>query len=163
DYPAFIAVGHNLTVPGKLKIPYFAVDSSCIVPMGSFSKHEYAAYTIRPKIHKVLSQHLHPLPPLRIKRKFDAVLPAGLHTQVTESNIADLIADCEIDHSIAPSVDIRGGRAAARKRLQHFLRDNLRRYAKYNREPSERATSGLSPYLHFGHISALEVALAAKE
>ena len=61
DYPAFIAVQHNRSVPAKIEIPYYAVDSSCIVPMAHFEKQEYAAYTIRPKIHKVLARYLTPV------------------------------------------------------------------------------------------------------
>jgi deoxyribodipyrimidine photo-lyase len=47
--------------------------------------------------------------------------------------------------------------------LRHFLEHNLRRYAKSKNEPSANATSNLSPYLHFGHISSLEVALAVRD
>ena len=50
DYPTFIAAAHNARVPEKIDVAYFAVDSSCIVPMNRFTKREYAAYTIRPKI-----------------------------------------------------------------------------------------------------------------
>src|SRR5262249_34663595 len=64
---------------------------------------------------------------------------------------------------VSPSTDLRGGRKEAEKRLKTFLEKHLRRYAKYKNEPSEHATSDLSPYLHFGHISSLEVALAVKE
>jgi len=48
-------------------------------------------------------------------------------------------------------------------RLDAFLRDHLADYAQHRNEPSRHATSGLSPYLHFGHISALEVALAVQK
>ena len=57
----------------------------------------------------------------------------------------------------------RGGRQAAEKRLQYFLRNNLKRYAKARNQPSEHATSEMSPYLHFGQISSLEVALAVRD
>ena len=36
DYPVFVANDHNRSVPAKLTIPYYAVDSSCIVPMSAF-------------------------------------------------------------------------------------------------------------------------------
>lgn len=162
DYPVFVAHEHNLSVPAKLRIPYYVADSSCIVPMGHFIKQEYAAYTIRPKIKKVLEECLKPveLPP--VKRRFTGALPA-LHTTVAKSNIAELVAACEIDHSIPPSTERRGGREEAERRLRYFLENNLRRYAKLNREPSAHATSELSPYLHFGHISSLEVALAVRQ
>jgi deoxyribodipyrimidine photo-lyase len=57
-------------------------------------------------------------------------------------------------------VEYAGGSRGAHRRLQAFLEYRLRRYAKDSREPSKHATSGLSPYLHFGHISSLEGALA---
>jgi deoxyribodipyrimidine photo-lyase len=73
-----------------------------------------------------------------------------------------LTASCEIDHSVPPSTDFRGGRKAAEARLQEFIRVRLRRYAREKNEPTRHATSDLSPYLHFGMISSLEVALAAR-
>jgi deoxyribodipyrimidine photo-lyase len=167
DFPAFIVRDHNASVPPKLEIPYLAVDAGCIVPMASFEKQEWAAYTIRPKIQRVLEQHLHPVPAVRVKQAFDdpesRAMAARWHTEVTESAIPALVADCEIDHSVPPSTDIRGGAPTAHKVLHHFLEKNLRRYARERNEPSAHATSGLSPYLHFGHISALEIALAARE
>src|ERR1700761_8751119 len=51
DYPVFITARHNASVPGKIGIPYIAVDSSCVVPMSLHEKRNYAAYAIRPKIH----------------------------------------------------------------------------------------------------------------
>jgi deoxyribodipyrimidine photo-lyase len=160
DYPSFIAVQHNRSVPARLEIPYYAVDSSCIVPMSHFEKQEYAAYTIRPKINKVLARYLTAVPPIRIKKKWNAPI-SPLHCEATD--IPKLVADCEIDHSVGPSAEFRGGRKEAERRLKHFLENNLRRYAKTSNQPAEKSTSGLSPYLHFGHISSLEVALAVKE
>jgi deoxyribodipyrimidine photo-lyase len=162
DYPAFIARTNNARVPARLDIPYYAVDSSCVVPMAKFEKREYAAYTIRPKIRKLLDLFLHPAPPVRLRRKFHLKLPVP-HTTVTATNIPELVASCEIDHTIQPSPDIRGGSVEAERRLKHFLRKNLRRYANLRNEPAEHATSGLSPYLHFGHISSLQIALAVQK
>src|SRR5450432_1577156 len=110
DYPAFIARQHNVRVPSKLSIPYYAVDSSCIVPMSRMEKREYAAYTIRPKIRKVLPRYLTPVPAVRLRRKFTLPLP-DFHTAVTSSNIAALVAACEIDHNVRPAPAFRGGSA----------------------------------------------------
>ncbi len=159
DFPTFVARQHNASVPAKIQAPYYAVDSSCIVPMVHFSKQEWAARTIRPKIQKVLEEHLRPVEPIRMKKKWTRKVP-GFHTEV--ENVEKLVASCEIDHSVAPSTEFRGGRKEAEQRLKKFLETNLRRYARYKNEPSEHATSDLSPYLHFGHISPLEVALAVK-
>jgi len=83
-----------------------------------------------------------------VRRKFDALIPVA-HTEVISSNIAELVASCEIDHSVRPVPVFRGGSAEAHRRLKHFLRTNLRRYSSFHNEPSARATSSLSPYLHF--------------
>lgn len=161
DYPTFIAARHNASVAPKLDISFYAVDSSCIVPMNRFDRREYAAYTIRPKINKLLPGYLTPLPGVEVSKEFRKH-DGEFHTRVTASNIVELVAQCEIDHAVRPSLSVRGGRREAEKRLMHFLAHNLRRYAGEHNEPSAHATSGLSPYLHFGQISSLEVALAAK-
>ncbi len=163
DYPTFVAARHNQSVAGKLDVAFHAVDASCIVPMNRLEKREWAAYTIRPKIHRMLAEYLRPADPVRVRRAFPADEESPWHTPVVEECVPALVASCEIDHSVAPSLAFRGGRAAAESRLEHFLEDGLRRYARENRQPSAHATSGLSPYLHFGMISALEVALAASE
>lgn len=164
DYPTFLPHQHNASVPAKLSIPYYAVDASCTVPMAHFQKREYAAYTIRPKINKVLAECLMPIQPVNLKTRFAGPLPcAVLHTGVTDDNIGRLVSECEIDHGVAPSTGHRGGALEAEKRLRYFVEKNLRRYAKYASKPSERATSELSPYLHFGHISAMDIALAVRD
>jgi deoxyribodipyrimidine photo-lyase len=162
DYPTFVAREHNQRVPKKIGVPYYAVDSSCIVPMRHFEKQEYAAYTIRPKIRRVLGEYLKPALGVRVKRAYDG--PAStLHTRVTQAKIAELVASCDIDHSIAPSTEFRGGSRQALRKLRSFLKNNLRRYASKSNQPSENATSNLSAYLHFGQISSLQIALAVRE
>ncbi len=161
DYPTFVTARHNASVAPKLDAPFYAVDASCIVPMSCFEKREYAAYTIRPKLRKLLPNYFWPAAPVKVGKQYKA-RKSEFHTEVTEENIATLVASCQIDHSVKPSVGIHGGRVAAKKRLAEFLKHGLSRYAEESNQPSAHATSGLSPYLHFGQISALEVALAAK-
>ncbi len=158
DYPTFVAASHNARVPEKLDLAYFAVDSSCIVPMNRFTKHEYAAYTIRPKIKKMLPDYLEAAPETRPACRWHEPAPR-FHVELTPESVEGLVASCEVDHSVAPSRDFIGGNAAANAHLEQFLQYNLIRYAKGRNEPSEKATSNLSPYLHFGHISSLEVAM----
>jgi deoxyribodipyrimidine photo-lyase len=162
DYPTFIPVKHNASVPGRIDVAYHAVDSSCVVPMNRFPKREYAAYTIRPRMHRFLPEYLQPFKMPSLRRKWDRPqLP--LHLDVRAADIPSLVATCEIDHAVKPSTIFRGGYRAARKRLDHFVQMKLSRYAEERNEPSAHGTSNLSPYLHFGHISSLEVALAADQ
>lgn len=164
DYPTFVAARHNANASQRVECPYLVVDSSCIVPMAVLEKREYAAYTIRPKIHRLLPKYLHPVEPVRPIRKWSDGQPfPDLHTEVTEATIPNLVASCEIDHTIAPSIAYRGGAAAAGKTLAAFLEKNLARYDQDRNDPSAHATSNLSPYLHFGHIDALAIALAARD
>ncbi len=150
DYPVFIPREHNRSVPGKIGIPYTTVDASCIVPMRLFDKKEYGAYTLRPKLHRLLPEHLKPVERVPLQVRYRGRPPEDLHTEVSEENIASLVASCEIDHSVKPVLQFRGGRVAAEKQLKKFLQGNL------------EGQSHLSPWLHFGHISSLEIALAAQ-
>ncbi|MEO8597998.1 MAG: deoxyribodipyrimidine photo-lyase [Candidatus Solibacter sp.] len=146
----------------SLDVQLLAVDASCIVPMNRIPERSYAAYSIRPKIHRLLPEYLRPVPAVQVRCAPREDF-SHLHTQVTADQIAPLVASCDIDHAIPPSTVFRGGRAAARKALRRFLNDRLRRYAREKNEPAAHATSELSPYLHYGHIGALEVALAVRQ
>jgi deoxyribodipyrimidine photo-lyase len=117
---------------------------------------------IRPKIHKLLPKYLEPVTQIKLTHRWPGKT-FSFHTEVEEANIGKLVASSEIDHSVPPSPKFRGGRKEALKRLQDFLKHNLSRYARQSREPSEKATSQLSPYLHFGYISSLEIALAVRD
>jgi len=162
DYPVALAAHNNATAPARLGVRYEVVDASCVVPMSLFEKREYAAYTIRPKIRRLLPEYLAPYPEPAVQRRWDLPVPVW-HTPVRAAEIPALVASCAIDHSVPPSLSFTGGRLAAEATLRHFLENNLRRYARERNEPAAHATSGLSPYLHFGQISALEVALAARQ
>ena len=140
DYPAPIA-GPSIDCP----VQAFAVDSSCIVPMSLIESRSYAAYSIRPKIHQLLPQFLKPVPAVKLRRRLAG---DAAHLPVAPASSAALF---------------RGGRLEAERLLQQFLDHRLPRYASEKNEPSAHATSDLSPYLHFGHISSLEVALAVHD
>jgi deoxyribodipyrimidine photo-lyase len=161
DYPVFIAAEHNASAPAKAGVAYYAVDSSCIVPMSCLAKREYAAYTIRPKIHRLLGEHLKPCPTLPVRREWSGSHPEP-HVAVRSDNLPELVSRCEINHGVKPSLRYRGGRLAAERLLAHFLDHNLRRYARERNQPVSHATSNLSSYLHFGNLSSLEIALAAR-
>jgi len=145
-----------------LDVRLVAVDSSCIVPMNAIPERSYAAYSIRPKIRKLLPQHLKPAPPVLVRRSCMESFH-GIHETITARKVAGIVRECRIDHSIAPSTCFRGGRNAALRTLDRFLKDRLSRYAREKNEPSAHATSELSPYLHYGNISALEVALKVRD
>ncbi len=157
DYPSALDAR-----PYRLDIQSYAVESSCVVPPACIGQRSYAAYSIRPKIHRLLPQYLKPVPAVRPEHRYREAVPE-FHTEVRSRWIPVLVAECEIDHTVPPSMFFRGGRVEAERRLRRFLDERLRRYAREKNEPAAHATSGLSPYLHFGQISALEIALAVRE
>jgi deoxyribodipyrimidine photo-lyase len=127
DYPVFITPLQNASVAGKIGVAFHAVDSSCIVPMNCFTKREYAAYSIRPKIHSLLPEYLRPVEMPALRRRYRGRTPE-FHTRVTERNIPELVASSEIDHSIAPSISFRGGRIEAERRRNTALRCGYPRF-----------------------------------
>ena len=129
--------------PAALDVQCYAVDSSCIVPHTAIPGRAYAAYSIRPKIHRLLPRFLKPVPPVRVERAFPRL--------------------GEIRTVHAAGAEFSGGRRSALRCLRRFLKERLSRYSAAKNEPSAHATSDLSPYLHFGYISALEVALAVRD
>ena len=98
--------------PPRLDVQVLAVDASCIVPMNCIAARSYAAYSIGPKIHKLLPQFLKPAPAVRVRKPCRESF-AGLHTEVNAENVPQLVARCEIDHTVPPSLTFQGGRAWA--------------------------------------------------
>lgn len=161
DYPCFIIPHHNQRI-AQLKLPVYAVDANGIVPLSAVPKEEYAAYTIRPRINRLLPD----LPRAIITPRLDVQKPALSvdcpETMVSAENIPDLVAQCDIDHTVKPSDRYQGGTKAGRKRLRHFINNILPHYDKTHNDPSIDGTSRLSPYLHFGFLSIQEIVAAVE-
>jgi deoxyribodipyrimidine photo-lyase len=68
----------------------------------------------------------------------------------------DALRALPIDHSVEP-VEAPGGTTAARRALDRFLKHRLPRYTDERNEPDSDTASGLSPYLHHGHVSPFEI------
>ena len=163
DFPCFIIPDHNAAIVKQANIPVYAVDSNGIIPMSKFEKEEYGAYTIRPKIKRILDNYFVPFEEAKIKIKQPDLKIDCLDTIVDETNIAELVAECDIDHSIKPSPIYKGGTTNGRKRLKHFIENILPNYDESRNKPEIDGSSRLSSYLHFGFLSSLEIAFAVKE
>lgn len=163
DFPCFIIPQHNERISAKAKVPVYAVDSNGIIPMCQFEKEEYGAYTIRPKIKKILSDYLKPFKEEHVKVKKPRIRIDCPETTVTDKNIAKLVSECDIDHSVNPSEYYHGGTANGRKRLKKFIKDILPDYETARNKPDRDGSSRLSSYLHFGFLSPLEIALAVQD
>ena len=139
--------------------PVVEVETEVVVPVEVVSgKSEYAARTIRPKIHRVWDEYLIPLDEAEPERE----AAFGLRSDIDVSDPAAALAGLDVDGSVKPVRRFRGGFVEARRRLAAFADGTLDGYAEGRNEPAAGHTSFMSPYLHFGHISPVELALAAK-
>jgi deoxyribodipyrimidine photo-lyase len=134
------------------------VEADGVVPVEIASdKAEHAARTLRPRIHRLLDRFLVPLRERAPRQGFSLHRPRGLRVD----DPAALLRTLDLDASVPP-VPLPGGTHAAVARLRGFLRHGLPGYATGRALADDWSGSRLSPYLHFGQISPLEVALAVR-
>ena len=138
----------------KLRVPFWTVDADVIMPSKFFTKEEYAARTIRPKIHKSLEHFLQPLKN-PVAHYFFKQKPK--REPIDKRTILEILP---LDRSIEAVRYYRGGTTAAMRRLHHFIKERLATYPFKRNNPHQDGTSLLSAYLHFGHISPLTIARA---
>ena len=136
------------------------VEGDVVVPLDQAStKHEHAARTLRPKIRKQLDEFLNPLPHHKVNHAAEGLSFA--HT-IDVSDPAQVLAGMSLDRSVPPVKRFRGGESEARRRLKAYLDGPFARYGAERGKPEAGAASHMSPYLHFGQISPVEIALAVR-
>jgi deoxyribodipyrimidine photo-lyase len=142
----------------KLRVPLWTVDTDVIVPSKLLEKAQYAAHTIRPRLQVHLKTYL--------------VAAKNLQASVAwkkPQHLASLDPRCDItggwklDRSVSPVTNWRGGATESLRLLREFVEHKLPGYGTQRNKPETDHTSRLSPYLHFGHISPIMVALAVEE
>lgn len=163
DFPCFIIPEHNRRIAQKAEIPVYTVDSNGMIPLSKFEKEEYAAYTIRPKINRMLPDYLEIEKDEKVIVRADDLTVNCGETLISENNIAELVINCDINHQIKPSPIYKGGSKNAHKRLKHFIENILPDYAKTRNECSIDGSSRLSAYLHFGFLSVYEIVEAVNQ
>lgn len=137
------------------------VEADVVVPVEEISDHrEYAARTLRPKLHRRLDDFEHGLQQVRVRNDASAL---RFTQRVSLENVERLVDRMDVDHSVRPVKRFTGGTSNARRRLRSFLRQRLPGYSSIRNEPTNERVSYLSPYLHFGQISALEILLEARK
>jgi deoxyribodipyrimidine photo-lyase len=142
----------------RLRIPFWTVDNDVIVPTRLIAKAQYAAYTIRPRLYRVLPDFLKQYENLKAEKPWH--MPTGfLHDDPREDMTRNWK---DFDRSVRPVEAWTGGRPAAMKRLEHFVTRVLPNYEETRNQPEVDGTSKLSPYLHFGHVGPLTIALAVE-
>jgi deoxyribodipyrimidine photo-lyase len=125
------------------------VESDVVVPVETASDHaEYMARTIRPKLLKRLDEFLQPVKTVK---------------PLMNANGREFFRGWEKKVSITGKVGkFKGGTSEAKKRLKRFIAESLPVYEKHSNQPQTDDISMLSPYLHFGQISPLYIALEVR-
>jgi len=141
----------------KLKVPLWTVDADVIVPSKLLEKSQYSARTIRPRLYSRLDEFLVPCanPKAHVTWKAAARLKSL-------PNDFDVLKGWRLDRSVQPVSSFRGGSREAQRLLKLFVEQKLADYSEKRNRPEMDGSSRLSPYLHFGHISPLAIALAAQ-
>jgi deoxyribodipyrimidine photo-lyase len=135
------------------------VESDLVVPVETASvKAEIGARTLRPRIHRQLADYLQALSPLPVRTSTTELRVDGISIAET----AAVLKTLRIDRSVSPvSGTFKGGASEAKRRFAEFLKSRLARYDRNHNQPQTDDTSRMSPYLHFGQISPLYLAIEA--
>ena len=166
DFPAFFVPRMVAKAAQQLPVLLERVDSNGLIPFRLAAKEFTRAHHFRRFLHNQLADYLGDLPnPRALKGKRlpqCGSLPAEIVDRWPPTDLRTLLKDGDgvgglpLDHSVPP-VELSGGSAAARRILLRFVDERLARYAEFRNHPEAGVTSGLSPYLHFGHISTFEI------
>jgi len=133
------------------------VDAHNIVPCWAASpKAEYGAYTLRPKLKRLLPEFLEDFPALSRH-------PAGWEGTVPEIPWEELPAGLEVDTSVPEVTWLLPGERRARAALEDFLEHRLPFYGARRNDPAQDGQSNLSPYLHFGQLAPQRLALEVED
>ncbi len=138
-------------VANEIRLPFYEVDAHNIIPCWSASpKQEWAAYSFRPKVHRLLFEFLEEFPAVHQNPSSPGELVGNDWDALARSIKADSVPDLSW---------IKPGESSALKGLQNFLEMKHSRYDANRNDPNRDGQSDLSPYLHFGQIGASRVAL----
>lgn len=172
DTPAFFLPRMVASAAARLPVALVAVDSVGLLPLAASSSPFSTAFAFRRHLQRRLPAHLTQLPkpdPLAdVALPPPAPLPPGLLARWPPASAELLgatpqaLASLPIDHSVPP-VPTRGGERAAEATLGAFIAKKLAGYHEARNDVEVDGTSGLSPYLHFGHISPHRVFAAVAE
>jgi deoxyribodipyrimidine photo-lyase len=152
-YPLKLPRSWNDYVRKNVSCAFFGVEAHNIVPTWIASdKKEYGAYTIRPKIHRLLPEFFDEFPILK-KHQYT------FNTKIPEIRWDTIMSETEITESLKSISWAPAGESGAKKILQQFIKKGIHTYADQRNDPNKDAQSNLSPYLHYGMIAPQRVAL----
>jgi deoxyribodipyrimidine photo-lyase len=131
------------------------VETNLIVPVWEASdKENFSAGTFRPRIKAKLDYYLK-----KVRHRKPLYDSLGMRIESFDiSNIDDAVSRLDIDRSVKQT-SFKGGTDEAKRLLAEFIKKKLDSYPVKRNDPNQDGTSHMSPYLHFGQISPLYIAL----
>ena len=170
EFPTFFLPRMARAAAARLAVRVDLVDGNGVLPLRAAPDPFPTAYAFRRFLQRTLRPHLAALPladPLALAaglppaRIPDAVLARWPATSGAALDGTDTgwLARLPIDHAVPPA-PLRGGSVAGEAALATFIDQRLDGYGEGRNQPDEDSSSGLSPYLHFGHVGAHEVVAA---
>jgi deoxyribodipyrimidine photo-lyase len=174
DFPCFFLPRMVARAAECVEVRLERIDSNGLLPLRASGEVHPTAYAFRRHLQRTLAAHLEEAPSARpfsgTKIPAPSALPSKILARWPRASERLLAADPDalralpIDHSVAPAPR-EGGRRAAMTSLREFVKHRLPRYAERRNELESEVSSGLSPYLHFGHLSphAVVEAIASAE
>ena len=166
DFPEFFLPRMMKRAGDILPVRLECVDTNGLLPLRATDEVFKTAYAFRRFLQKNLRGHLNDFPkpdPLKgaglpeIRSLPDAVTKKWPRAdeKLLEGD-PKILSGLPIDHGVGVT-DMKSGHVSADETLKRFVRERLHGYADLKNQPQQAVTSGLSPYLHFGHISAHQV------
>lgn len=167
DWPCFFLPKMRAAAADMLRqqgTRFEVVDSNGLLPIKAAGDQVFVtAHSFRRFLQKTLPKHLFERPsasPLSSLQLPTTTIPA--HIQQRWPKATDLsgspssLSSFPIDHAVAP-IALRGGEVAGRAHLAVFVDARLKNYVEDRSPPDKAGQSGLSPWLHWGHISTHEI------
>lgn len=162
-FPGFFLPRMVAAAASRLAVHFEEVDGNGLLPLAAAPRAFERAVDFRRFLQRSLAPHLAPLPSPESPKTAACEVPAEVLARWAPAELGALrrpggLATLPIDHAVA-AVDTAGGALAAAALLGEFVGRRLARYGE-RRDVEHDVGSGLSPYLHFGHVSAHQILAA---
>lgn len=161
DFPLEATKQWTAKLVAARSAPVVLVDTACVVPMRQVGKAYDRAFAYRDATAPLYRTRVDRIwPTVTTSVQPESALPFE-SLQLADRSLAKLVSECDIDHSIGPVSDTRGGSTAGYARWKSFRNDGLRSYAKRRNQIEIEGVSRMSAYLHYGMVSPFRLAREA--
>ena len=143
------------SITEKCSAPIIQVESDAVIPVETAADKElYMAVHLRNRIKKITPNYLVESPSQEVDNTNSVTEPEKL-------DVDGLLKKLDVEY--LDSGYLKGGRSEAIRLYTEFVDDKIEAYADQRNDPNEDKQSHMSPYLHFGQVSPIELALRIKD